>query len=151
MHILVPDGDLSPIVDEVIGAIEGLHDAGEIPQFSIVYTDYRAPFARYNPNSGAPFIELSRRGPHPRLSLAHEIGHLLDHALGNFEIYSSEQQYSILWHVIETSRRSAAVMQCEGTVLRWKLTSGWRGNWKTTIYTGMCNGIGTTSMWLPGR
>ena len=103
MRVIIPAGDLKPVVEEVVGAIERVHNIGSIPRFAVVFTDYRAPFARYDPNSGRPIIELSRRGPHPYLSLTHEIGHLLDHTIGNFEVYSSEQEHSPLWNAIETS------------------------------------------------
>jgi hypothetical protein len=107
--IQAPEGALKPIVAEVVETVDSLHGVTGLPQVSITYTEYFRPFARYHPNDGAPLIELSNRGPHPRLSLAPEIGHLLDHALGGFYEYASEKRRLALYRAIQQIERSRAV------------------------------------------
>jgi hypothetical protein len=96
-------------VEEVIAAIDGLHAVPDLPLVPVVYIDVADPYAQYDPGDRQPVIYLSRRGPYPRLSLAHEIGRLLDHALGEFGVYSSTRRSSPLASIRRTAERSAAV------------------------------------------
>jgi hypothetical protein len=104
------EGDLKALVEETLRLIASLHRIQAIPCIPIEYTDDEMRFALYVPGDGRPErIELSRRGPHRRLSLIHEIGHLLDHALGGYMIYSSSQASSPLADVMQMIDRSRAI------------------------------------------
>ena len=116
-HITPSDGDLKPIVEETLACIDAIHEAIDLPDLPVRYTDYVAPFGRYVPGDGCPDgIELSHRGPHLRLSLAHEVGHLLDHALGNYVVYCSQEPTSPLATVIATARNSVAIKMLDAVV-----------------------------------
>jgi hypothetical protein len=108
-RLLLPSGDLKLLVEEVVAAIDGLHAVLDLPLVPVVYSDTADPYAQYDPGDRHPVIYLSRRGPYPRLSLAHEIGHLLDHALGEFGVYSSTRRSSPLAGIMRAVTRSAAV------------------------------------------
>ncbi len=108
--LIVPEGDLQPIVQEVIASIDSIHQIVEFPPIPIVFTAAPASFGRYVPGDRRPErIELSLDGPHPRLSFAHEIGHLLDHALNHFDIYATQRRNSPLHAVLKEIERSFAV------------------------------------------
>ena len=104
-------GILQAIVEDVASAIDRLHEVSSLPQVSIVYTESRSSFARYSPGDRTPVLELSRRGPHPALSLTHEFGHLLDHALGNFDVYSTTRRPSPFQSVLSAANDSKALRE----------------------------------------
>jgi hypothetical protein len=107
---LPQEGDLKPLVEETLGLIDALHRVADVSRLPIVYTDDEARFGQYVPGDGRPErIELSRSGPYPRLSLTHEIGHLIDHTLGGYMIYSSSQPASPLSEVVQAVSQSAAI------------------------------------------
>src|ERR1051326_2426681 len=109
-RLTVPAGELQPVVEETLALIDSLHTIPDLPVIPVVTTSTLTPFARYVPGDGRPErIELSRLGPHKRLSLAHEIGHLLDHALGYFDVYCSNVEGSALAEIMEVIEDSEAV------------------------------------------
>src|SRR5437868_4885472 len=69
----VPHGDLQPMVQRVLGCVDRVHSVMNLPRVPIIYTD-EAAFGRYVPETEdrSRCFELSRRGPYPRLTLAHE-------------------------------------------------------------------------------
>lgn len=109
--LFVPEGELAPLAEEVLTAIDSLHLVPSLPQVPLVYSEEARLYARYHPNDGKPFIEVSRRGPHLRLSLTHEIGHLLDHVLGDLDDYSSHQRNSPIGSVLRVIERSRTVRE----------------------------------------
>lgn len=68
--------------DDVLEAIDATHGDGVLPKIPLTVssTTKREAAYTYNPLSGKPTkIDLSRGGRHPRLSLTHELGHVIDH------------------------------------------------------------------------
>jgi hypothetical protein len=107
---LPQEGDLKALVEETLRSIDSLHRMADVAQLPIVYPDDEARFGQYVPGDGRPErIDLSRSGPYPRLSLTHEIGHLIDHALGHFGVYSSSQPAPPLAQVMQASSRTSAI------------------------------------------
>jgi len=110
MRLLPEEGDLKPVVEETLSLIDRIHKAPGLPPVPVLYTRAMNPYARYVPGDGRPdHIQLSRFGPYPRLSLTHEIGHLLDHTLGNYGVYSSRRQTSSLISALQAMERSRAI------------------------------------------
>jgi hypothetical protein len=60
----------------------------DLPPVAVTFTESRR-YGGYTPGTDERGIELSLRTPTPRLTTVHEVGHFLDDALGNFEVYSS--------------------------------------------------------------
>ncbi len=111
------DGDLKPVVEVTLALIDNVHSSLYLPTIPIRYSDAASPFGRYVPGDGRPeYIQLSLRSPHKRLSLAHEIGHLLDHALGKYVVYSSQERSSPLADVIHVANESEAVKRLRAAI-----------------------------------
>ena len=56
-------------------------------------------------------FDLSRLGPFAELTLTHEIGHFLDHALGNFSVYLSCEPDSMFSGVRQALESTRAITQ----------------------------------------
>jgi hypothetical protein len=118
-QVQAPEGPLRSLIHEALAAIDVVHLATDLPSVPVVYGSRR--FGGYIPASDIVprHIELSLVGPHPRLSLVHEIGHFLDDRLGDFVVYSSTQQDSVLSPVLDAIQNSDAFVR-----MRQYLASG---------------------------
>lgn len=104
-----PSGPLEPRLREALAAIDAVHRVTDLPTIPVTYGARR--FGGYTPltDDGIRCIVVSPIGPHPRLTLLHEMGHYLDDRMGNFTVYSSTQPDSILSDVLRVIERSHAV------------------------------------------
>ncbi|MBL8186577.1 MAG: minor capsid protein [Acidobacteria bacterium] len=74
-------GNLARLGRNVLGIIDRIHGDGDLPLLPVRAVSNRRFFGAYSFSfSGrAGEIMISRQGDHPELTLAHEIGHFLDH------------------------------------------------------------------------
>ena len=100
--------DVAAAVAETRLAIRRLHQEPDINVVVSCYAELH-PFGRYVPGDSAMGeIEISLFGPHPRLTFAHEVGHLLDQAIVGYTGYASAKRYSALHDVMDAIRNSNA-------------------------------------------
>jgi hypothetical protein len=119
-RFILQEGDhLNSVVEETLAWIDSVHRSPDFPQTPLLFTSALHSYARYIPADGSPHhIELSRLSPYPHLSLTHEIGHLLDHALGNFDVYCSKEEHGPLASVIQAMERSAAIQSLHNLIAK---------------------------------
>lgn len=78
-------GDLTRIGRNVLGLIDRVHGDGELPSIPLVRERKKNYFGSYSYQKASPHnaVQISIRtsgfADHPELTLAHEIGHFLDH------------------------------------------------------------------------
>jgi SPP1 gp7 family putative phage head morphogenesis protein len=75
-------GAIAGTLREVARIIDELHGDGALPTIPVVATNAQTYFGQYRHQligDNAHDIKVSRKSPHPHLTLAHEIGHFLDH------------------------------------------------------------------------
>lgn len=74
-------GKTGAVVNDVMAAIDDVHGDGDIPLVPVKFGNMSTRYGHYKSNwDGSPVeIKVSMAGnPHPRLTLAHEIGHWVD-------------------------------------------------------------------------
>ena len=108
---MIPAGALEPIVRRALSSIDTVHSVSDVPEVPLYYTNDLSRFGAYVPEQdGAKrYFELSYYGPHPGLTLIHEAGHFLDHALGGFDVYLSSETISLFSKVKQALESSSAV------------------------------------------
>jgi SPP1 gp7 family putative phage head morphogenesis protein len=74
-------GNLTRLSRNVLGVIDRVHGDGDLPVIPVKQnaTRYRHGAYSFWRTGGAKEITISKLGDHPELTLAHEIGHFLDH------------------------------------------------------------------------
>lgn len=74
-------GKYSRAYRETLDAIDSVHGAGWLPEIPITASARGGVLGSYNhiPGRGAHSIAISGKGTHQQLTLAHEVGHFLDH------------------------------------------------------------------------
>lgn len=80
--IMIPQGALAMDADAVLAAIDAVHGDGALPAIPLNYTTSGSRRGAYKDRSGSGVpveIVVSTSGNTPRLTLAHEVGHFLDH------------------------------------------------------------------------
>lgn len=107
----VPTGNLETALRETLAAIDSVHWTLALPAIPLGYDAER--FGGYCPatEERPRQISLSLAGPHPRLTLVHEIGHYLDDSLGNFVVYSTTKADSVLSEVVQAIENSRAIIR----------------------------------------
>ena len=109
----LPPGPLEPALRETLRCIDRIHGATGLPPLAVVWMWEDSPRGRYRPATDGQRarIEISERGTTPGLTFVHEIGHCLDHFMGNFVRYASAAAISPAAQVIAVARRSEAHAQ----------------------------------------
>lgn len=74
-------GNLARLSRNVLGIIDRVHGDGDLPVIPVKQNASRYRHGAYSfwRSGGAREITISKLGDHPELTLAHEIGHFLDH------------------------------------------------------------------------
>jgi hypothetical protein len=77
-----PKARTTQVYNETLAAIDSVHGDGQLPAIPLKQTRKQRTLGAYwRTHTGQPVkIDLSSQGGHPHLTLAHEIGHFLDHA-----------------------------------------------------------------------
>jgi hypothetical protein len=101
-------------VQTTLELIDSVHLVSDLPHLDIGFTNTEH-FGGYTPETedAQRRLELSIRSATPRLTTAHEIGHFLDDALGDFVVFSSMQSGLPIHRVVSTARQSRAIVQME--------------------------------------
>jgi len=101
-------------VQSTLERIGSVHVVSDLPRLRITFTD-SDQYGGYTPETDEAErrLELSVRSVTPRLTTAHEIGHFLDDALGDFVVFSSMETRSPISRIIHTARQSRAIGQME--------------------------------------
>lgn len=89
---LPKSGALAKPLLEALATIDALHDDGALPMIPVKSTAAKSYFGQYTrrtSDGAALAISVSRSSPWPELTLAHEIGHFIDHqAIGTIGKFS---------------------------------------------------------------
>lgn len=92
---LPSSGKYKPVYEEAVSAIDEVHGDGALPELPVTTKSSMDAYGqyRYEMRSGKPVdILINGQGDHHQLTLAHEIGHFLDHqALGEKGKMASER------------------------------------------------------------
>jgi hypothetical protein len=106
----LPPGPLASDIRQVLGTIDGIHKTPGLPAFEVRWTQTVNPSARFWPpiNGNPARIDLSELAHTPRLSFLHEVGHLLDHYIGQGKGYYASAGNSPLTAVINQAQQSFA-------------------------------------------
>ena len=109
---------MEPIARHALNAVDAVHTVLDVPAVSVFYTYDIDRFGAYVPeqDSSARRFELSYYGPYPGLTLTHEVGHFLDHALGEFDVYLSSEPVSAFSRVMQQLESSLAVLSLRHTL-----------------------------------
>ena len=91
-------GKLTPAIDEALAAIDSVHGDGQLSAIPIRPSSARNYAGRYRFRPASAFgpeqavdIEISRMGPHPQTTIAHEIGHWLEGVAHDDKFYNSAE------------------------------------------------------------
>ncbi len=116
-RIRVPRDPLQDVVFRALDRIASVHAVSNMPVTPLVITE-GPRFGGYAPEreDEPRHFELSRFSPYFELTVTHEIGHYLDHLLGNFEDYSSSLTYSPLAEVMEAVNNTQAVTDLRAAI-----------------------------------
>lgn len=114
-RLVVPRGGaLVPVVVETLNAVDRVHHVpASLPRVRVTWAGEEARRGRYIPASEEQTaqIELLESGRTPRLTFAHEIGHLLDHWLGGLSDYASAAPGASLAGVLAAAKQTTAFSQ----------------------------------------
>ena len=105
-YLVRPEEALLTAVDVGLSLIEKVHGVFPLPLVPIYYLE-TARAGGYTPQPRS--IEISLLSPRPVLTIVHEVGHLLDDALGDFEVYSSMEQGTPIYSVVQTALQSESM------------------------------------------
>jgi len=97
---------------KVLGIIDALHGDGVLPRISGTNGRGKKTFGTYwaTRSGAAGKIDVSSQGKWPELTLAHEIGHFLDHhGIGTAGVYSSRFEPAIMGDVMRALAASDAI------------------------------------------
>ncbi len=90
----MPTGRHFDPVREAVAIVDAVHGDGALPRLAVQLTSSTVEAAAYlwDARTGQPLaLNVSRRAPHPHLSMLHEVGHFLDQqALGAGGRFGSE-------------------------------------------------------------
>lgn len=110
-----------------LAVIDQVHGDGVLPTIPLVVTGKKKTLGGYSFTHGgtASDIELSKHGSHPELTMAHEVGHFLDHhGIGKPGTFATTDKYGqdpYMARVMASIRGTAAHAQLDG----------WRGQVET--------------------
>ncbi len=106
----LPGRAVDAAVRRLLAVVDAVHGDGDLPRIPVVQSDSRTEQGLYvSDRQGRPLrLALSRHADRPLLTLAHEIGHVLDHqALGRPGEYASTA--GRIPDVMEAIARSKAI------------------------------------------
>ncbi len=72
----IPSGRLAPRVRAALDQIDGVHGDGSLPSLQVRYNSSERVFGSFGALSRC--VTISRKGPHPELTVVHEVGHAIE-------------------------------------------------------------------------
>jgi len=126
-------GKYAPPVRDAINAINQVHGDGNLPEIPLSLNSSGRYHGAYSRSyfGKAVKIQISRKGDHPMMTTAHEIGHFLDHkGLKSSELYFSESPAGRnLMNVFENSNAIKSLRGMRGKTFEY---TGFMGQQRTT-------------------
>lgn len=115
------EAPLKPTLERLVSIIDGIHDDGQLPKIPVEVKSRMDALGqyRYFKRGDAHSINVNTSSPHPEMTLAHEIGHFLDHqALGRKRAFTYDGPFWQGWQAaVESSQAISQLRQTQASGL----------------------------------